>query len=84
MIFLPGINRCCCPRCLWRSIFETKTMQERWDDQIEANLSASHFGRDRETREIGARMRWCPNNPANGGDGFDTGDGWTDRRWRAP
>jgi hypothetical protein len=27
------------------------------------------------------RRASCPNNPANGGDGFDTGDGnWTERR----
>lgn len=57
-------------------------MQERWDEQIELNLSASHFGRGHETRMIGARMMHCPNNPRNGGDSFDTGDGtWRDRRW---
>lgn len=59
-----------------------KSMQEKWDEQIELNLSASHFGRGREARMIGARMMHCPNNPRNGGDGFDTGDGtWRDRRW---
>lgn len=38
-------------------------MQERWDDQIELNLSASHFGCGRAARMIGARMMHCPNNP---------------------
>jgi hypothetical protein len=57
--------------------------QEHWDAQIELNLAASHFGRGRESRMIGARMMHCPNNPRNGGDGFDRGDGtWQDRRWR--
>jgi hypothetical protein len=56
--------------------------QIRWDEQIELNLAASHFGRGRETRMIGARMMHCPNNPRNGGDGCDDGDGtWRDRRW---
>lgn len=62
----------------WRK----KSMQDRWDEQIELCLAASHFGRGRETRMIGARMMHCPNNPRNGGDGCDDGDGtWRDRRW---
>jgi hypothetical protein len=64
-------------------ISRRKTAQELWDAQIVANLGASHFGRGRKTRMIGARMRHCPNNPRNGGDEFDADDGrWTDRRWR--
>lgn len=32
--------------------------------------------------DIAFRMEACPNNPRNGGDGFDMGDGtWRDRRW---
>lgn len=70
-------------RKLIRSALRRKSMKDRWDDQIAADLGASNFGRGRESRMIGARMMHCPNNPRNGGDGFDTGDGtWTDRRWR--
>lgn len=29
---------------------------------------------------IADRMESCPNNPRNGGDGHDHGQGWTDRR----
>jgi len=87
-----------CPGCgwLWRyylgnfarrllrsACHRPKSMQARWDEQVKRNLAASHFGRGRESRMIGARMRHCPNNPRNGGDGFDTGDGaWRDRRWK--
>lgn len=59
------------------------SVQKQWDAQIKANLAAPHFGRGRESRMIAARMMHCPNNPRNGGDGFDMGDGtWRDWRWK--
>lgn len=60
----------------------SKSDQERWDDQIEANRSSSWFGRGRVSHQIADRMEQCPNNPRNGGDGYDKDDGeWVDRRW---
>lgn len=64
--------------------FRKTTDQERWDDQIDQLRATNWFGRDREAHEVANRMHQCPNNPRNGGDGCNHGDGkWTDRRWGA-
>jgi hypothetical protein len=59
-----------------------KTPQEQWDAQIALNRRrVVGVFRNRTAEEIADRMEVCPNNPRNGGDGFDTGDGtWRDRR----
>lgn len=59
-----------------------RTPQETWDAQIAGLRTGNWFGRGREAHEIANRMQQCPNNPRNGGDGDDRGNGqWTDRRW---
>jgi hypothetical protein len=54
-----------------------KTGADRWNEQYDLNWGADW----REAHQIRAKMSRCPNNPANGGDWYDTGDGtFTDRR----
>lgn len=63
-------------------LFSSKTDQETWDAEIASARADSWFGRGRESHQMADRMEQCPNNPRNGGDGYDKGDGtWTDRRW---
>lgn len=61
---------------------DSSTQQQKWDDQIALNRTRvlGVFPR-RTARKIADRMEACPNNPRNGGDGYDQGDGtWVDRR----
>ncbi len=61
-----------------------KSDQEKWDESIESAKAKPWFGRGREAHRMADRMKLCPNNPRNGGEGYDRGDGrWTDRRWKA-
>ena len=51
--------------------------QFSWDAQIQSNRRTGNA----LSESIAERMKTCPNNPRNGGDGFDNGKNfWTDRR----